>query len=264
MANESQVPHQAQGWPLVPASAGSLPSWTPRHRWYLPLKFAGDFLCALLLFILCLPVLLLAAVLVKLTSRGPAIYSQTRVGRHGKVFTIYKIRTMTHNCESLTGAQWCKVGDNRVTAIGRFLRKTHIDELPQLWNVLKGDMSLVGPRPERPEFTPQLEQVIPHYSDRLMVRPGVTGLAQVQLPADTDLQSVRRKLAYDLFYVRSLNPWLDLRLVVCTALHLLGIPFRVFPVLYVVPRRELVYRTYVTAVALTTREAELGAGYAQS
>ena len=132
--------------------------------------------------------------------------------RDGRPFTLFKIRTMAHDCEKASGARWSTPGDPRITRVGAFLRKTHLDELPQLWNVLRGDMSLVGPRPERPEFTPLLEQVVPHYRDRLAVRPGVTGLAQVQLPADTDLDSVRRKLAYDLYYIRHLNGWLDLRL----------------------------------------------------
>src|SRR5439155_12868491 len=122
-------------------------------------------------------VTLLSMLLVKLTSRGPALYTQTRLGRNGRPFTIYKLRTMQHRCESLTGARWSTPGDPRITPVGRFLRKTHLDELPQLWNVLRGDMALVGPRPERPEFVPQLEQAVPHYRDRLLVRPGVSGLA---------------------------------------------------------------------------------------
>jgi lipopolysaccharide/colanic/teichoic acid biosynthesis glycosyltransferase len=131
---------------------------------------------------------------------------------------------MTHNCEARGGARWCLPGDPRVTAVGRLLRATHLDELPQLWNILKGDMSLVGPRPERPEFVVQLEKVLPQYRERLRVRPGVTGLAQVQLPPDIDVESVRRKLACDLAYVRHLGLWLDLCLLALTALHLTGVP----------------------------------------
>src|SRR5207253_4196733 len=142
----------------------------------------------------------------------PVFYSQIRLGRGGKPFAIYKIRTMTHNCEKVSGAQWSTPGDARITPVGRFLRKTHLDELPQLWNVLRADMSLVGPRPERPEFVPKLEHALPRYRDRLAVRPGVSGLAQVQLPPDTDLASVRRKLAHDLFYVERMSFWLDLRI----------------------------------------------------
>ena len=132
---------------------------------------------------------------------------------------------MIHNCESLTGPRWSMPGDPRVTCIGAFLRASHLDELPQLLNVLRGEMSLIGPRPERPEFVPELERELPGYWQRLTVRPGVTGLAQVQLPPDTDLNSVRRKLAHDLYYIRHLSPWLDLRLLLCTAVYALGLPF---------------------------------------
>jgi lipopolysaccharide/colanic/teichoic acid biosynthesis glycosyltransferase len=134
---------------------------------------------------------------------------------------MYKIRSMVVDSEK-HGACWSKPGDPRITRIGRFLRKTHLDELPQLWNVLCGHMSLVGPRPERPEFVPSLEQAIPRYRERLLVRPGLTGLAQVQLPPDTDLDSVRRKLAYDLFYIRHASLSLDVRLIIVTAFYLLG------------------------------------------
>jgi lipopolysaccharide/colanic/teichoic acid biosynthesis glycosyltransferase len=185
-----------------------------------------DFLLAALLGIPALPVILLAALAIKLTSRGPAFYTQTRVGRHGRLFTICKLRSMIHNCESLTGPRWSIPGDPRVTPVGWFLRVTHLDELPQLLNVLCGEMSLIGPRPERPEFIPELERALPAYTLRLEVRPGVTGLAQVQLPPDTDLGSVRRKLACDLYYIRHHSPWLDLRLLACTGLYALGVPFR--------------------------------------
>ena len=196
-----------------------------RWRWYAPCKAALDFALACVLTVLALPVILLAALVVKLTSKGPAFYTQQRVGRGGKTFTILKLRTMVDKCESVSGPRWSVPGDPRVTRVGWLLRKTHIDELPQLWNVLKGDMSLVGPRPERPEFVPQLEKQLPAYRQRLNVRPGVTGLAQVQLPPDTDVESVRRKLAHDLYYIRHLSPWLDLKLLICTAFYSLGAPF---------------------------------------
>src|SRR5205823_316253 len=115
--------------------------------------------------------------------------------------------------------RWSIPGDPRVTLIGQVLRRTHLDELPQLLNVLRGDMSLIGPRPERPEFLPELEAAFPRYRDRLAVRPGVTGLAQVQLPADSDLDSVREKLRHDLYYIQHLGPWLDLRILICTAFY---------------------------------------------
>jgi lipopolysaccharide/colanic/teichoic acid biosynthesis glycosyltransferase len=209
-------------------------------RWYLACRAVADFVGGLVLLLLALPFLAAAAALVKLTSRGPALYSQTRLGKNGRPYTLYKLRTMVHNCEQLTGPRWATPHDPRVTPVGHFLRRTHIDELPQLWNVLRGEMSLIGPRPERPEFVPQLERAIPRYRDRLQVRPGITGLAQVQLPADTDLGSVRRKLAYDLYYLRHQGPWLDFQVLVCTACKLLGIPFAVPQRLLGVPSRDAV------------------------
>jgi lipopolysaccharide/colanic/teichoic acid biosynthesis glycosyltransferase len=197
----------------------------PRHAWYIPCKSAAEFAAALALLALAAPVILAAAALVKLTSRGPAFYTQVRVGRHGRLFTIYKLRTMIHKCESLTGPRWAIPGDPRITPVGYFLRRTHLDELPQLLNVLRGEMSLIGPRPERPEFFPELERALPAYRCRLAVRPGVTGLAQVLLPADTDLGSVRRKLACDLQYVERLSPLLDLRILFCTGLYAAGAPY---------------------------------------
>ena len=129
--------------------------------------------------------------LVRLTSRGPGIYKQARVGKDGRKFMMYKIRTMRQDAEAASGPMWTQAHDPRVTFLGRVLRKLHLDELPQLFNVLKGEMSLVGPRPERPEFVRVLAEAIPGYRNRLAVRPGVTGLAQVNLPPDTDIASVR-------------------------------------------------------------------------
>lgn len=211
-----------------------------RYRWYPRYKNALDFICALVMLVMAAPVIALAALVIKLTSRGPAFYSQTRVGRHGRLFTIWKLRTMVDNCESLTGPRWALPGDPRVTRIGSWLRLSHLDELPQLINVLAGQMSLIGPRPERPEFLPELARAMPTYCQRLAVRPGVTGLAQVQLPADTDLHSVRRKLAHDLFYIQRLSPWLDFRILLCTALYAAGIPFRIAGRLLQVPSGETV------------------------
>ncbi|HXG11931.1 MAG TPA: sugar transferase [Gemmataceae bacterium] len=203
--------------------------------WYPFFKAVWEPLVALVLLVPAIPVVLVAALLVKLTSRGPAFYTQTRVGRHGRTFTIYKLRTMVHNCESLTGPRWAIPGDPRVTRVGRFLRLTHIDELPQLLNVLRGQMSLIGPRPERPELVPELERALPRYRERLAVRPGLTGLAQIQLPPDTDLESVRRKLACDLYYIQHLGPWMDLSILLCTVLYMLGAPARLARALFQVP-----------------------------
>lgn len=213
-------------------------------------KVVIDFALSVLLALVIAPIVLVTALAVKLSSRGPVFYSQTRVGRSGRPFTIYKIRTMIHDCESLTGARWCTVGDSRITPIGSFLRRTHLDELPQLWNILRGDMSLVGPRPERPEFVPQLAKAIAGYRERLLVRPGVTGLAQVQLPPDSDMESVRKKLAFDLYYIEHASLFLDLRLVLCTACSVVGIPFAVMGRLLCVPSGEQIEHAYETAVTV--------------
>ena len=215
---------------------------------YLFWKRGFEIFLALALSLVAGPLILLCILAVKLTSRGPIFYSQIRVGRSGRPFRIWKIRTMITDAEA-AGARWCVPGDPRVTPVGRFLRNTHLDELPQLWNVLRGDMSLFGPRPERPEFVPQLEKEIPRYRDRLVVRPGLTGLAQVQLPPDTDLDSVRRKLACDLYYVQHVSFWLDLRLILTTAFYLLNLsttwPCRVLRI----PGGEPVQQAYQQLIA---------------
>jgi lipopolysaccharide/colanic/teichoic acid biosynthesis glycosyltransferase len=194
-----------------------------------------DTVLAGLLLAATAPLIALAAILVKLTSRGPVFYTQVRLGLRGRPFTIFKIRTMAHDCEKLSGPRWSTGRDPRVTRVGRFLRRSHIDELPQLWNVLRGDMSLIGPRPERPEFVPQLANVIPYYRDRLVVRPGLTGLAQVQLPPDTDLASVRRKLACDLYYVQHVGLLLDVQILLATACYLAKLPFGLTRLIFRVP-----------------------------
>jgi lipopolysaccharide/colanic/teichoic acid biosynthesis glycosyltransferase len=212
--------------------------------WYANTKWIVDFVLALALLILSAPLILLGIVLVKLTSRGPAFYSQLRLGLAGRPFAIYKIRTMRHNCESTSGARWCSPGDSRVTWVGRFLRAMHVDELPQLWNILRGDMSLIGPRPERPEFAPQLELVLPLYRERLRVRPGLTGLAQVQLPPDTDITSVRRKLACDLSYVQHHGLWLDFRILAATLAHVVHVPGTLVRRIFRLPGGEQAQHAY--------------------
>jgi lipopolysaccharide/colanic/teichoic acid biosynthesis glycosyltransferase len=192
---------------------------------YESVKPLVDFALAAVIFLLSLPVIAVAVVLVRLTSRGPAIYTQIRLGLEGKVFTIYKIRTMYLDSERHCGPSWSVPGDPRVTPVGRVFRWCHVDELPQLVNILLGQMSLIGPRPERPEFLNQLERALPDYRRRLSVRPGLTGLAQVQQPPDTDIASVRRKLNYDLYYVQSMNLWLDFRVLLATVLKCLGVSF---------------------------------------
>jgi lipopolysaccharide/colanic/teichoic acid biosynthesis glycosyltransferase len=223
----------------------------PLHAPYLATKRLGDTIVAAVLLVVALPVIGVLALLVKLTSRGPGFYTQTRVGKNGRLFTIFKIRTMINNCESLTGPRWSIPGDPRVTGLGQFLRVTHLDELPQLLNVLRGDMSLIGPRPERPEFLPELIDEYPAYPERLRVRPGVTGLAQVQLPADTDLDSVSNKLAYDLFYVEHASPWLDVRILLGTLLYVARIPYKIVGRLVGLPAPEAVEKQgYLSQVSL--------------
>jgi lipopolysaccharide/colanic/teichoic acid biosynthesis glycosyltransferase len=201
--------------------------WHGGLAWYEPCKVVTDRIVASVMLTAALPLILIMMGLVKATSRGPAIYKQRRLGLGGKCYDIYKIRTMRHDCERLTGARWAaKSGDSRVTPVGRLLRVTHLDELPQLWNVIRGDMSLVGPRPERPEFVPRLEKAIPNYHDRMVVRPGITGLAQVQLPADEKLEDVRRKVVCDICYIQKMNPWLDLKILAGTALKIAGVSFQ--------------------------------------
>ncbi len=234
-----------------------LPAVPLPANWYVWCKPGVEFAAALVLFVFAAPIILVTALLVKLTSRGPAFYSQTRLGLGGRPFTLHKVRTMAHDCEKASGARWSTPGDRRVTRFGAFLRKTHLDELPQLWNVLRGDMSLVGPRPERPEFIPVLERALPHYRDRMAVRPGVTGLAQVQLPPDTDIDSVRRKLAYDLFYIRHLNVWLDFRLIACTALHMVGVPFHVLYRWFSLPSKARIEHAYQARMDMRPAVARL-------
>lgn len=201
--------------------AGAAPSVGGRFCGvYVALRGVAEWLVSGILLMAVLPLLAVLAVALKASSSGPVLYSQVRLGRHGREFRIYKLRTMEHGCESETGPVWAIAGDPRTTAIGRWLRATHLDELPQLWNVIRGDMSLIGPRPERPEIAEQIERALPEFRHRLLVRPGITGLAQVLRPPDADLDTVCHKLAHDLVYIRRLGPMLDLRIAMATVLGL--------------------------------------------
>jgi lipopolysaccharide/colanic/teichoic acid biosynthesis glycosyltransferase len=199
-----------------------IPQEFPRRPLYRGLKLVVEWLLSLLLVVMVAPILLVLGVIVKLTSPGPAFYVQSRLGFRGHTFKIIKLRTMRHNCEVISGPVWSQPGDARVTPFGRILRSTHLDELPQLFNVLLGHMSLVGPRPERPEIAEKIVKVLPEFHWRLLVRPGVTGLAQMRLPADSDLEGVRLKLAHDLYYVRNISFLVDLRVAFSTAFYFLG------------------------------------------
>lgn len=164
---------------------------------------------SLVLTLLTIPIVPIVAILIWLTSPGPVLYRQRRVGRGGKVFNCYKFRTMRCDAEADTGPTWAQDNDPRITPVGRFLRKSRLDEIPQLWNVLKGDMAFVGPRPERPEFVDQLSQVIPYYNVRHATLPGITGWAQVSFKYGNTLEDVKEKLRYDLYYIKNWSPVFD-------------------------------------------------------
>lgn len=198
----------------------------PKAATYLYVKFIVEWVAALVLLIAVLPLLAMLAVVVKVTSRGPAFYSQDRLGLNGRRYKILKLRSMVQDAEVGTGAVWAAKGDSRITKVGRFLRNTHLDELPQLWNVLRGEMGLIGPRPERPEIAARIGRSLPEFRLRLAVRPGVTGLAQMLLPADdpndTELDCVRKKLAHDIYYIRKLGLSLDIRVALSTPCYFLS------------------------------------------
>jgi sugar transferase (PEP-CTERM system associated) len=177
------------------------------------LKRALDIFCALLGGALFLPFLPFVALAIRLDSPGPILFRQERVGEREKPFHLFKFRTMRQDAEKGTGAVWAQKDDPRVTRLGRFLRKSRIDEIPQLYNVLIGDMSLVGPRPERPEFVEQLKKVIPYYSERHFVKPGVTGWAQVRYPYGASVEDAVEKLRYDLYYIKNLSVAFDIMII---------------------------------------------------
>jgi exopolysaccharide biosynthesis polyprenyl glycosylphosphotransferase len=175
-----------------------------------------DIVAAFALGIFTLPIMLVVALAVKLTSHGSVLYHQERIGQYGRVFTVHKFRSMLDNAEAATGPVWASEKDPRVTPVGRVLRRTRLDELPQLWNVLIGDMSLVGPRPERPAFVEQLTKEIPFYGQRHTVRPGLTGWAQVRYTYGATVEDALEKLQYDLFYIKNESVALDLFVLVAT------------------------------------------------
>lgn len=183
---------------------------------YLQLKPVVDLLLALLIMCVALPIILLVGFTILLLDGRPIFYSQTRVGLHGRLFRIWKFRTMRADAEKGIGAVWCGENDRRVTRLGTWLRSLHLDELPQLLNVLKGDMSVVGPRPERPEFVQQLTQAFPYYQLRHSLRPGITGLAQLKLGYDRSFADVEKKVLLDLEYIRTTSLMQDFRLVLQT------------------------------------------------
>ena len=175
-----------------------------------------DILVSLFVLTLGLPLMLLIAIAIRIETKGPALFLQKRVGYRGREYTLLKFRTMIANAEEQTGAVWATKDDPRITKIGRALRNTRLDELPQAWNVLKGDMSLVGPRPERKVFVDQFSNMIPFYSRRLNVKPGITGWAQIRRGYDTSIEDVYEKLQYDLFYLENISVGLDIKILLNT------------------------------------------------
>jgi exopolysaccharide biosynthesis polyprenyl glycosylphosphotransferase len=166
--------------------------------------------------LLVLPLLPLMALAVRLTSPGPVLYRQKRVGRYGVLFDCYKFRTMRADAEAEAGPTWAGDDDPRITPVGRVLRRTRLDEIPQLWNVLRGDMGFVGPRPERPEFVEWLSREVPYYHLRHIIRPGLTGWAQVRYQYGASLEESKEKLRYDLYYIKNISLSLDLLIVLHT------------------------------------------------
>ena len=180
------------------------------------LKRILDVAASLALLVFTLPILICAAIAIRLDSTGPVFYGQQRVGRGGRVFTIHKFRTMRADAEQGCGPRWAAHNDSRITRVGGFLRRTRIDELPQILNVLRGEMSFVGPRPERPHFVNLLTTEIPYFAERHRVRPGITGWAQINYPYGASVADARAKLAYDLYYIKNFSIAFDLRIIART------------------------------------------------
>jgi sugar transferase (PEP-CTERM system associated) len=180
------------------------------------LKRTGDLILSVIMLALLAPVLLTVAILIKLDSKGPVFFSQERVGENRKPYMVHKFRSMVQDAEKTSGPVWAQADDCRVTRVGHFIRKWRIDELPQLFNVIKGEMSFVGPRPEREFFVRELEEAIPYYGERFSVKPGVTGWAQVSYPYGASVEDAKEKLNYDLFYIKNMSILMDLMVVMRT------------------------------------------------
>ena len=198
------------GLPLIELLPQPIPAWERRT------KRLADVVASAVVLVLGLPLWLAVGAAVRLGSPGGAIFRQERVGRDGAPFTMLKFRTMRADAEAETGPVWASPADTRVTPLGRWLRRTRLDEVPQLWNVLRGEMSLVGPRPERPYFVERLAAQIPLYGRRHRVQPGITGLAQVKWRYDSDIEDVRQKLKYDLFYIENMSLQMDAKILLQT------------------------------------------------
>lgn len=180
------------------------------------LKRTGDLILSVVMLVLLGPILIAVAVLIKLDSKGPVFFSQERVGENRKPYMVHKFRSMVQDAEKQSGPVWAQSNDSRVTRVGKFIRKWRIDEFPQLFNVIKGEMSFVGPRPERDFFVKELEEAIPYYGERFSVKPGVTGWAQVSYPYGASVEDAKEKLNYDLFYIKNMSIFMDLMVIMKT------------------------------------------------
>ncbi len=202
--------NQIYGVPLIEVTPTIMQPWQESLKRSIDAVFSASVLAA------GLPLWLLIALLIRLESKGPALYKQERVGKEGKIFNMNKFRSMYNDAEKLTGPMWAGKRDPRVTKVGAILRKLHLDEIPQFINILKGDMSLIGPRPERPFFVEQFNKQIPLYSRRHLVRPGLSGWAQVKHKYDETIEDVKIKLQYDLYYIENMSITMDLKIVLMT------------------------------------------------
>ncbi|GAB1347892.1 hypothetical protein MASR1M107_01030 [Ignavibacteriales bacterium] len=198
---------QLYGFPLIDINPQLMSEWERGA------KRVIDIVVSFLILLVASPIILAAAIAIKIDSRGPVIYKQERSGLNGKVFKVYKFRSMYQDAEKRTGPVWSQKDDPRITHSGKFIRRVRIDELPQIWNVFKGEMSLVGPRPERPFFVEQLAKEIPYYKRRLRVRPGITGWAQVKHKYDESIEDVKTKLQFDLFYIENMSLKTDIKIL---------------------------------------------------
>ncbi len=198
---------QIYGIPLIDIMPQLMPEWEKK------LKRLIDIIVSMIILTLSFPVILISSVAIKIDSAGPVFFKQERCGQNGKVFRIYKFRSMKKDAEKSTGPVWSRKDDPRITRVGRIIRKIRVDEIPQFINVLKGEMSIVGPRPERPYFVEMLSHEIPYYQRRLKVRPGITGWAQVKHKYDETIEDVKTKLRYDLFYIENMSLRMDFKIL---------------------------------------------------
>jgi sugar transferase (PEP-CTERM system associated) len=198
------------------------PSWLifsegfRKSRARLVMKRSADLLLASIMLLIFLPLIAVIALLIKIDSKGPAVFSQERVGQNGEIYRIHKFRSMVQDAEKMSGPVWAQADDKRITRVGKIIRKLRMDELPQLWNILKGEMSFVGPRPEREHFVKELEELIPYYRERHTVKPGLSGWAQVSYGYGASVDDAVEKLNYDLFYIKNMSFFMDLMIVLRT------------------------------------------------